>query len=475
MNTTKENRHEHPYPPPENFAPKTIWTGDNLEVMRGLNTDSVDMIYLDPPFNSNAYYGDPISDDKPGFDDIWKPKNIDTIEHGLLAKDHEGVHAIIEGALHAQGQGTMAYLVFMATRLIEMERLLKPTGHIFLHCDDSAVHHLRNLLDAIFGKDAYRNQITWQRSAPKNDAVRTFGRTADYILHYSRADAKFNPQYEPHNEEYKKTGFNRDDNDGRGRYTLAPLDKPKGSPGYHYDWMGYATPANGWRCPESTMQEHHDQGILHYPVNDDGSPAYSKRIRKKHYLTDYKGARMGNVWTDIPPMQEGDPEFMNYPTQKPPKLLERIVSCSTRKGDLVFDPFCGCATTLVAAEVMERQWIGCDSSSHAVDLLVNRLVEKRDLLSFNDIIPRDDLPVRTDIKKLKPVRDHKQELFGNQRGYCVGCWARPTYGRRGYLNFRGPSNASKSLERLISISDLAYPFLIGNDRSSLSEKTISIR
>ena len=389
--------------------------------MRGMNSDSVDMIYLDPPFNSKRDYNNPIGGDL-DFKDKWTLDDFDVAEHGLLAENSPAAHAVIEAAKHTQGKGAMAYSIFMAVRILEMKRILKSdTGHLFLHCDDAAAHHLRNLLDAIFGKKAYRNQIVWKRSSGgKNDAKRTFGRNADHIFHYAMPKAKFSPAHEPPNEEYVRKAYRHNDNDGRGRYRLDNLAKP-GSGGYFYTWRGYSMPARGWRCPESKMQEHHDEGVLHYPVNTDGSPAFEKRIAKKRYLTEYKGAVMGNVWTDIPPLQEGDPEFMNYSTQKPPELMHRIIECSTRKGDLVFDPFCGCASLLVAAEDLQREWAGCDVSRKAVDMLVKRIVDRKDLLRRDDIADLDRPSVRNDCKKIPDYRTHKQTLYGMQRGHCNGC------------------------------------------------------
>ena len=147
-----------------NFQPRTIWIGDNLDIMRGMNSGVVDMIYLDPPFNSDRNYNNPIDGDE-DFKDNWTLDDLDVAEHGELAEHCPAAHAVIEAAKHAQGKGTMAYCIFMAIRILEMKRILNPkTGHLFLHCDDSAGHHIRNLLDAILGKKAYRNHIVWKRS-----------------------------------------------------------------------------------------------------------------------------------------------------------------------------------------------------------------------------------------------------------------------------------------------------------------------
>ena len=401
-----------------NFKPRTIWIGDNLDIMRGMNSGVVDMIYLDPPFNSDRNYNNPIDGDE-DFKDNWTMDDLDYAEHGELAEHSPAAHTVIEGAKLTQGKGTMAYCIFMAIRILEMKRILNPkTGHLFLHCDDSACHHIRNLLDAIFGKKCYRNHIVWKRSTSKNDATRTFGRNADHIFHYAMPKAKFSPVYEPPNEDYIRKNFRLKDD--RGLYGLSDIRNPHNGD-YKYEWMGYQPPAKGWCCPERTMQKWHDEGILHYPVDKDGNPDYSKRVRRKRYLSDYKGAKMGNVWTDIGPMQEGDEEFMGYSTQKPPKLMARIIECSTNEGDLVFDPFCGCASLLTAAEDLKRGWAGCDLSPKAVELLIERIVDRKDMIRPGDIAHLEKPSKRDDCKSLPHYRTHKQTLFGMQRGICNGC------------------------------------------------------
>ena len=389
--------------------------------MHGMNSGVVDMIYLDPPFNSKRDYNNPIDGD-PDFKDKWTLDDYDEVEFGLLAENCQAAHAVIEAVKHTQGKGMMAYCIFMAVRIVEMKRILNPkTGHLFLHCDDSAGHYIKALLDAILGKKAYRNSIIWERAeGSKNNASRTFGRDADYIFHYAMPKAKFNPVYGPPKHDYIKKNYRHNDNDGRGPYRLGDMASPQHGK-YHYTWKGYQPPAKGWRCKIETMQEWDEQGIIHYPVNKDGSPAHEKRISRKRYLSDHKGSVMGNVWTDIGPMQKGDEEFMNYSTQKPPKLMHRIIRCSTDVGDLVFDPFCGCASLLVAAEDLRRGWAGCDVSEKAVDLLIERIVDRKDMLRPSDISDLKKPSKRDDCTKLPNYRTHKQRLFGMQRGICNGC------------------------------------------------------
>ena len=407
--------------PSTNFSSRTIWIRDNLDIMQGMNGDTVDMIYLDPPLNSKNKYSSPAGGGL-SFQDKWTSKDFSVAEHGLLAENCPAAHIVIETVKHTQGKGTMAYCIFMAVRILEMKRILKSdTGHLFLHCDDSTGHYIKVLLDAILGKKAYRNHIIWEQSVPRTINRRTFRRTADHIFHYAMPKAKFSPIYGPPDEEYVKKNYRYNDNDGRGLYRLGPLGSFRDG-GYEYRWKGYEPPAKGWRCPKKTMQELHDKGNLYYPVNEDGSPAHKKRIAKKLFLSDYKSTAIGNVWTDIAPLRKGDPEFMNYPTQKPLELMRRIIECSTDQGDMVFDPFCGCASLLVAAEELQRDWAGCDVSHTAVDLLIERVVDRKDLLRRSDISDLKRPPGRNDGEKLPNYRTPKQLLFGMQRGVCNGCF-----------------------------------------------------
>lgn len=434
-------------PPSLNFKPSTIWTGDNLHTMRGLNTDSVDMIYLDPPFNSNRSYGDPLGGNV-GFKDVWTMQDIDYMEHGEVAEHSPAAYKVIDAAGAAQGKGTQGYLIFMAARLIELERILKTdTGHIFLHCDDTAGHWLKALMDAIFGKDAFSAHINWKRSNPKNNATKAFGREVDFILHYAREKSKFYAGYVPLDQKYEDQRYKHNDENGRGPYRLNPLTGKKQG-GCFYDWKGYQCPPRGWVCTEATMQRYHDEGRLRYPTYKDGTPAYHRRIEKKQYLSESKGRPIGNLWLDIPPVNGMASQNVDFDTQKPRELLERIIACTTKQNDLIFDPFCGCATTLVTADSMGRNWIGCDVSPLAVEKLRERLTKDekkggkkntdavKPLVSTNVIVVdvrdkdmegrklrrKDPLPQRTDTGERYNYRDKRQELYGKQDGYCFGCW-----------------------------------------------------
>ena len=406
--------------PSANFSSRTIWVGDNLDIMRGMNGDTVDMIYLDPPLNSKRNNKGPHNCNH-DFKDKLTSNDFSVAEHGLLAEHCPEALAIIETVMRTQDEGAMAYCIFMAVRILEMRRILKSdTGHLFLHSDNSTGNYTKALLDAFFDEETYRTNIIWKKSAPRSVNKRTFRQDADHIFHYAMPKAKFRPIYAPLDEEYVKSNYRHNDNDGRGPYRLGSLTSLCHG-GYEYSWKGYEPPAKGWRCSKKAMQKFHDQGNLYYPVNKDGSPANRRRIRKKSFLSDHKGTEIGSVWTDITPLKGGGSEFMGYPAQKPLELMRRIIECSTDKGDMVFDPFCGCASFLVAAENLQRDWAGCDVSRKAVDLLVERIVDRKDLLRRSDISKLKTPPRRDKNGELLHYGTDKQTLFGMQKGMCKEC------------------------------------------------------
>ena len=405
-----------------NWKNRTLWTGDNLDIMRGMNSESVDLIYLDPPFNSNRDYAAPIGSEAAGaaFKDTWTLTDVDRAWHGEIADRHPALYAIIDAAGAAHGKGMKSYLIMMAVRLLEMQRILKTTGSIYLHCDPTASHYLKMLMDAIFGQEVHRCEITWKRTNTHNDAKHTFPKVADVILFYGRQDARFNPLYEPHSPEYVSKFYRHDDGDGRGPYQLADMASPNPRPKMMYDWKGYPHPPKGWRYQVERMTELDEQGRIYYPTSSDSEPDYSKRPRLKRYLHEQKGSLIGNVWTDILPVSPTSRESTRYPTQKPVALLDRIIRASSNEGDMVLDPFCGCATALVAADRLNRQWAGIDLSPLAARLVLKRLRDDRGPL-FNDVIHRTDMPVRTDLGDLPDYRTHKHTLYGQQEGHCAGC------------------------------------------------------
>ena len=283
----------------------------------------------------------------------------------------------------------MAYLAMMAVRLIELHRVLKPTGSLYLHCDPTASHYLKLLLDAVFGPTQFQNEITWRRSSPHNDS-KTWSRTADKIFFYTKSD-KFiwNTPYERLSDDYQASHYSSEDEDGR-RYQLTSMLSPSPRPNMMYEWRGFPYPPLGWRFSKERMAELDASGQIWYPTHTDGSYDVSKRPRFKRYLDEQKGTVTTTVWTDIPPINSRAQERLGYPTQKPIALLERILAASSNEGDIVLDPFCGCGTTVHAAQKMGRKWLGIDVTHLAVGLIQRRLREAFPLAEFQVLgTPRD--------------------------------------------------------------------------------------
>ena len=359
-----------------NFASETIWTGDNLAVMRGMNAECVDLIYLDPPFNSNRTYEAPIGSKAAGaaFKDAWTLDDVDVHEHGELADRNPAAYSIIEAAREAHGKGMQSYLIMMAVRLLEMRRLLKSTGSLYLHCDPTASHYLKLLMDGIFGWHQFRNEIVWAYSGWNKQLRAHLERRHDVVLFYAASKAsKFNYPTRPWEStaEYVKT-----------RKQKVRVDDER----------------------------------REYVLSDAGG---GKRV--KRYLDDAMqyGVPLDDVWR-IDKLNNSDRvERTGYPTQKPLALLERIIHASSNAGDLILDPFCGCATTLVAARRLGRQWAGIDLSPLAIKLVNERIAA--DLPLWGGATALDVPPVRTDLGILPNYRTHRHRLYGEQEGVCVGC------------------------------------------------------
>ena len=398
-----------------NWKDKTIFIGDNLHVMRGMNSDSVDLIYLDPPFNSNRDYAAPIGSQAAGaaFKDTWTLNDIDIAEHGELAEQAPSLHTVIQAAREVHGKGMQSYLIMMSTRLLEMARILKDTGSIYLHCDPTASHYLKLVMDSIFGKNNFRNELNWKRKSGRAGKTNRFGTSCDVIFFYSKSSTyTYNLQYRESNPEYIRKMFRHTDEGGR-RYRIDNLASPNPRPNLTYEYRGYKPPAKGWAISREKMEQWDREGRLHFPKSPDG------RIQRIRYLDELKGEEVPSLWDDIPPIGSQAKERVGYPTQKPLALLERIIKASSSPGDVVFDPFCGCATTLVAADRLQRSWVGIDISSKAAELVVSRIREDQGL--FQEIIARDDYPQRTDMSDIPPARTHKHTLYGLQEGICGGC------------------------------------------------------
>jgi len=414
----------------------TLHYGDNLHHLRAMSSSHVDFIYLDPPFNSKAAYnllfrtpgGDKVQAQTTAFNDTWR-WDITAAEAFDDVLVSGSPAAAILRALHGfLGESDMmAYLAMMAVRLIEMHRVLKPTGSLYLHCDPTACHYLKLLLDGVFGFNNFRSEITWQRTASHGDS-KTWSRVADNILFYSKTDRfTWNPPYVEHSAEYVRSHYGSVSADGRP-YQLTSMLSPSPRPKMMYEWKGFPSPPMGWRFQRERMTELDAAGLIWYPTNDDGSLDTSKRPRFKRYLDEQKGTLVSTIWTDIPPVNARAKERMGYPTQKPVALLERILYASTNKGDLVLDPFCGCGTTIEAAERMGRPWIGFDVTHHAIDVIEGRLKERcptanytvkgrpEDLGAAQDLARRDKYEFQWWSNWLLGVQNYREHKKGSDKG-----------------------------------------------------------
>ena len=325
-----------------------------MPILRGMNSESVELIYLDPPFNSNANYAVPIGSKAAGaeFKDTWTLQDVDIAWLDLIEGKYPQLNRVINAAM---SNSDKSYLIYMAVRLLEMHRVLKPTGSIYLHCDPTMSHYLKLLLDAIFGRKNFRNEIVWCYAGggiPKKD----YPRKTDIILRYTLTDDYiFHVEYKPYGK-HNTTGKRATDRGGTRKI----------------EYRKEGTPINNW-------------------------------------------------WSDIRPLSNWAKERVGYPTQKPLTLLDRIIKASSNEGDMVLDPFCGCATACVAAERLQREWIGIDISPKAAELVVERIKSEQGF--FEDIVHRTDVPKRTDIGDIPRYNAsaNKKRLYGEQDGYCNGC------------------------------------------------------
>ena len=442
-----------------NVPSRTIFTGDNLDILRGINSECVDLIYLDPPFNSNRDYSAPLDSAARGaeFSDVWtlddmKEEWVDEIELRMPAIYHH-----INGARVSHSESMAGYLTFMSIRLIEMQRVLKRNGSIYLHCDDTAVHYLKPTMDALFGAQNYLNNIVWRRSTARN-APKRYGRILDHLLYYSKGGSPTwngDAVREPRDEENLRKSYSSKDNHERYRVdnmTGTKHGAERGSPST-MPWKGYDVYAMGrvWAIPKNGAYAEyierefvpgyrqiagiHDRldaldkaGLIHHP----------KRGRwpgLKRYADSDKGTPPQNLITNpigFTNFSAKSKEYTGYPTQKPLALLERIIAASSNEGDLVLDPFCGCATACIAAEKLGRAWIGIDIAPQAAEVLRDRA--RRELQ-----IPIDDdngnawqdwTPLiltqptsRTDLELFQPadLQTIKETLYASQQRRCNGC------------------------------------------------------
>ena len=331
--------------------------------MRGMNSASVDLIYLDPPFNSNHNYAAPIGSEAAGaeFKDTWTLKDVDVAWLDLIEAKYSALNKVIHAAMTKSDK---SYLIYMAMRLLEMHRILKPTGSIYLHCDPTMSHYLKLLMDSLFGRKNFRNEIVWGYTGPGSPKMRQFNRKHDIIFWYNVGDT---------------WTFNADavrisHKDG-GPHTGGFLGEVDKNMSEFYGKKG--------KVPETWWVQEPGNGL-----------AIAARQKK---------------------------QYVGFPTQKPLALLERIIKASSNSRDIVLDPFCGCATACIVAEMCQRQWVGIDISPMAKDQVKNRM--RKELGLFYQGLHRTDIPQRTDMLPFKKYNhlDNKNKLYGEQGGHCNGC------------------------------------------------------
>lgn len=350
-----------------NVSNRTLFIADNLPILRGIDSDCIDLIYLDPPFNTNRNYKAPIGSPAEGaeFKDIWRDVDIEHQWHGEIAETNEELYQIVQASEVIYDKSMKIYLMAMAVRLFEMHRILKPTGSLYLHCDPTASHYLKLVMDSLFGNKNFQSEVVWGYRT-QGVSMSSWPKKHDILLHYGRSQKPtFHPQ----------------------RQRLI-YEKP----------------------------------FRHTKVDDQG----------RHYADVY----VRDVWDDDPETKaliSQAKERTGYPTQKPLALLRRIIKASSNEGDMILDPFCGCATACVAAEQLQRQWIGIDISPSAEDITKIRLEEASEQgilfssIQMSDVTVTSTSPLRTDEsgtavqRRLPSAYEHKHELYGLQEGHCNGC------------------------------------------------------
>ncbi len=387
-----------------NIKPNALFTGDNLYVLNGMNSECIDLIYLDPPFNSKRMYKAPVGSKAAGaeFKDMWTWQDVDVETLERMVIDYPGLVDYIQtiGAVHSKAM--MSYITYMAQRLIQCHRVLKITGSIYLHCDPTASHFLKLILDCIFGRQNFRNEIVWHYGRWTAKANR-LQRQHDCILFYAKSkQTVFNQIYTNHTEQSLKEYRFLEKPDGN-------IQKIKGLHDY--------------------QQLHRMNGRVFRTLRRKDTKGTDK---DRSYLDQVEGVRQSDVFVGIPYLSGSSRERTGYPTQKPLALLEIIIKGSSNEGEVVLDPFCGCATAMVSAQQHRRKWIGIDISGSAADVLMERLSDDAGVLKDFapkerlDFIHRTDIPARTDIitinlKNAAEKDEIRDRLYGGQGGDCAGC------------------------------------------------------
>lgn len=374
-----------------------LFYGDNLTIMQNMPSACVDLIYLDPPFNSQRTYnliytrvtGLPLPEQEEAFCDAWKmdPEKEEMARRmPIVLREYgadEGLVAFWDAwikALRNTQPRLLAYLVYMTYRLFEMRRLLKPTGAVFLHCDPAASHYIKVIMDGVFGHENFRNEIIWKRTSAHSGARRC-GPVHDTIFFYSKGGKyTWNHLYQAYDKDYVDAFYTHVDGDGRQwrRSDLTGAGTRNGETGK--PWRGIDVTAKGrhWAHPPAVLDEMDAAGRIHWPQKAKGMPML------KRFLAEQPGAPLQDVWTDIPPIHNMSSDRLGYPTQKPVALLDRIIRAASNAGEVVFDPFCGCGTTIYAAHAAGRKWIGCDIAIWSIRIVRDVLLKRHGLKEGKD-------------------------------------------------------------------------------------------
>jgi site-specific DNA-methyltransferase (adenine-specific) len=389
----------------------TLYYGDNLPILREYIPDeSIDLIYLDPPFNSNRSYNVLFKESTGGsseaqlgaFDDTWKwgPAPIAAYEQ-IALHGTDDTARLLKAMVDALGHNEMtAYLSMMAARLIELHRVLKPTGSIYLHCDPTASHYLRVLMDGIFNARNFRSEVVWKRTSAHSSARRP-GPVHDVLFFYSKSsDYTWNPAFQPYEETYLDEFYVHRDADGRrwNRSDVTGAGTRNGATGK--PWRGIDVTAKGrhWFVPPAELDKLDAAGKIHWPSKTSGMP------RLKLYADEQPGVPLQDVWSDIRPLHNLSTERLGYPTQKPLPLLERIVVASSNEGDLILDPFCGCGTAIHAAQKLGRKWIGIDITHLAIGLIRRRMQDAFPGIEIKVVGEPVDLPGAAELASRDPYQ-----------------------------------------------------------------------
>jgi site-specific DNA-methyltransferase (adenine-specific) len=411
---------------------KKLYFGDNLDILREhVRDESVDLVYLDPPFNSKRDYnllfkspkGHAADAQITAFEDSWHwGEQAEREFRELTTQANTDVSGMMVALRSFLGENDMmAYLTMMANRLLELHRVLKPTGSLYLHCDPSASHYLKMILDGVFGHQNFRNEITWKRTFAHGNVGRNYGSIADIIFFYSKTDDyTWNQQYSQLSKEETDEKYPNVDIDGR-RWQSVSLRNPSfrknlQQPYTASNGVTYKPHPNGWVCNHERLKKYDDEGRLHFPTKSSGA------LRVKMYADESKGERLQNIWNDISPIGAQASERLGYPTQKPLALLERIIQASSNPGDVVLDPFCGCGTATHAAEKLGREWIGIDITHLAISLIEKRL---------RDAFPSIQFEVEGTPKDLESARSlAERDKYQFQWWACSLVNAQPFQGKK---------------------------------------------